>query len=387
MFFAGQLVSVIGTWMQSVALGWLVITLTGSVFWLGVVTAVRFGPALVVTLPAGLLADRRDRRAIMIWTSVASAAAAAVLALATLTGVVSIGWVVVVAFVAGTANAIEAPARQAYVAELAGAERRSAAIAMNSLIWNGARVIGPAIAGIMVAIVGPGWVFAANGVSYLGVVYALVSIRFRPPVREVATVGPYRELAAYLRSTPTVAWQLALIGVSSVFASGYLYLGPAISRDLGSGADGLGVLMAAAGIGAVIAGLQLAVRPAPAGIPGRRRPLLVAAAVSGIGAAGVGLSGSLVLTALLFVVTAVGTVSFNVTTNTLIQAVVPDRLRGRVMSLYALMLLGLIPPGSLLLGAIGDAIGAATALAVGGLAWLVIALPAIVLAPALRPRP
>lgn len=363
--------------MQSVALGWLVITLTDSVFWLGVVTAVRFGPALVVTLPAGLLADRRDRRWVMIWTSVAGSVAAAVLALATLTGAISIGWVVAVAFVAGTANAIEAPARQAYIAELAGADRRSAAIAMNSLIWNGARVIGPAIAGVVVAVVGPGWVFALNAISYVGVVTALLAISFRPAPRDVAAIGAYRELLAYLRATPSVAWLIGLVGASSMFASGYLYLGPAIARDLGSGADGLGILMAAAGIGAVIAGLTLTVRSAGGDPSDRRRPFVVASVISGLGAVGVACSGSLAVTAALFVVTAIGTVSFNVSSNTRIQSIVPDRLRGRIMSLYALMLLGLIPPGSLLLGTIGEAIGAAAALALGGAIWLAIALPAI----------
>lgn len=387
LFFAGQLVSVIGTWMQSVALGWLVITLTGSVFWLGVVTAVRFGPALIVTLPAGLLADRRDRRWVMVWTSVAGAVAAAVLALATLAEVTSIEWVVAVAFVAGTANAIEAPARQAYIAELAGADRRSAAIAMNSLIWNGARVVGPAIAGIVVALVGPGWVFVVNAVSYLGVVAALLAISYRPAIRDVAANGAYRELLAYLRATPSVAWLLALVGASSMFASGYLYLGPAIARDLGSGADGLGILMAAAGVGAVIAGLRLAVRPMHAASSERRRPLIVAAGISAVGAVGVAFAGSLALTAAMFVVTAVGTVSFNVSTNTRIQSIVPDRLRGRIMSLYALMLLGLIPPGSLLLGALGDAIGAAQALAAGGAIWLVISLPVLASVSALRRAP
>ena len=375
LFFAGQLVSVIGTWMQSVALGWLVLTLTGSALWLGIATAVRFLPALVVTLPAGLVADRHDRRIVLLWTSIVSGVAAAILAILTLGGWVTIGWVIAITAIAGAANAFEAPARQALVAELAGAERRAAAIALNSVIWNGARVVGPAIAGVGVATIGPGWIFAVNAVSYLAVILAVLLVAHRPAPRLVAATGAYRELGRYLRSNPAVTWLLALIGLNTMLASGYLYLGPAVARDLGVGPDALGLLLSAAGIGAVVAGLRLSVRPSgPAGGPGLVGP----AVVTGVVGLAMPLAASLPVAALLFGLVAVGGVSYNVTTNTRIQAIVPDRLRGRVMSLYALMLFGCIPPGSVVLGAIADRIGALGALAIGAGAWLAIAMPIVI---------
>jgi MFS family permease len=375
--------------MQSLAVGWLVVELTGSAWWLGVVTAVRFVPSLVVGLPAGLLADRRDRRLVMVWTSLGGALAAAILALVALADVASLGWLLAATLISGIANAVEAPARQAYVAELAGAERRAGAIAMNSLIFNGARVAGPAVAGIVVALAGPAPVFVANALSYAAVVAALLALRHRPAPREVAGRGAYRELVSYLRATPAVTWLLVLIGAQTMLASGHLYLGPAIARDLGAGAEGLGILMSGVGFGAVLAGLRLAVRPAAPEARRTRRPLVLAVSLTGLASLGVALSLALPTTAGLFGLVAAGSVSFNVTTNSRVQAIVPDRLRGRVMSLYSLMLLGLIPPGSLALGALGDAIGAANALAVGGLAWLAVALPALLLVPGLRdaPRP
>ena len=367
-FWIGQLISVTGTWMQSVAQGWLVLQLTGSPFLLGVAVGARALPVLILGVPAGVAADRFDRRRVILATSVVGAATSVLLAALTLTGRVDYGIVLILAIVAGAANAIEMPARQSLVVELAGPRLLANAIALNSLLFNGARVLGPALAGLIVAAYGPGWAFAVNAASFVPVVVGLLLIApaaARPLTAARKAVG---ELVAYLRLETRVTALLGLLALQTTFASGHLVIGPAVARDLGVGAEGLGFLLAATGLGAVLAGLRLAAFPDGGS---RWRILAAAGLLLGLALGGVAIARGFAVTLGCFAAAGVGMVTFNASANTLIQSLVGEALRGRVMSLYTIVQLGLIPAGALFMGALADRLGAAEALGVGGLLWAV----------------
>jgi len=367
-FWTGQLISVTGTWMQSVAQGWLVLQLTGSPFLLGVAVGARALPVLILGVPAGVAADRFDRRRVILATSIVGAASSALLAALTLSGRVDYGVVVALAIVAGAANAIEMPARQSLVVELAGPRLLANAIALNSLLFNGARVVGPALAGLIVAAYGPGWAFAVNAASFAPVIVGLLLIApaaARPLTAARKAVG---ELVAYLRSETRVTALLGMLALQTTFASGHLVIGPAVARDLGVGAEGLGYLLAATGLGAVVAGLRLAAFPDSGS---RWRVLAAAGLLLGAALAGVAIAPGFAVTLGCFAAAGVGMVTFNASANTLIQSLVGEALRGRVMSLYTIVQLGLIPAGALFMGALADRLGAAEALGVGGLLWVV----------------
>jgi MFS family permease len=366
-FWLGQLVSVTGTWMQTVAQGWLILLLTGSPFVLGVAAAARSVPVLLLVVPAGVVADRFDRRKIVIATSTVAMLASGLLGILTIAGSIDVPTVLVLAAVLGVTNAFELPARQSYVSELIGQRHLANAIALNSVVFNSARVVGPAIAGILVAVVGPGWAFALNSLSYLPVIVGLLMIgRVHVPRLGIAARTAVPEVVRYLRGEPRVSALLGLLAAQTIFASGHLILGPSLAQDLGQGAEGLGVLLSATGVGAIVGGLRLA---ATSHRPERWRVLLLAGLALAAGLIGVGLTRSYAITLLCFVVSGWGMVTFNASSNTLIQTLVPDRLRGRIMSLYALVLLGLMPAGGLLMGALATAWDSATALAIGGLAY------------------
>jgi MFS family permease len=381
-FWIGQLISVTGTWMQTVAQGWLVLTLTGSPFVLGVAAAARSIPVLILVVPAGIAADRFDRRKIVVTTSIVSTVASSVLAILTIAGTIDIGMVLIIAIVLGISNAFEMPARQSYVSELIGPRHLANAIALNSLLFNGARVVGPAVAGILVALVGPGWAFGINALSFIPVIIGLLMIsRVHVPRAAIAARYAVPEAIRYLRGEPRVSALLALLAAQTIFASGQFILGPALAQDLGQGAEGLGVLLSAAGAGAVVGGLRLA---ATANRSERWRVLLLAGIALAVGLVGIGLTRSYPITLLCLVVTGWGTVTFNASSNTLIQTIVPDRLRGRMMSLYTLVLLGLMPVAGLLMGALATQFGSAVAIAIGGFVYGVIVLAAFAAARPLR---
>lgn len=381
-FWVGQLVSVTGTWMQTVAQGWLILLLTGSPFMLGVAAAARSIPVLLLVVPAGIAADRFDRRRIILATSAVAMVASAILGILTILDRIDVPTVLVIAVVLGITNAFELPARQSYVSELIGQRRLANAIALNSLLFNAARVVGPALAGILVALVGPGWAFTVNAASYVPVMIGLVMIsRVHVPRVGIHARSAVSEALRYLRSEPRVAALLGLLAAQTIFASGHLILGPSLAQDLGQGAEGLGVLLSATGAGAVVGGLRLA---ATADRAERWRVLLLAGVALGAGLVGVGLARSYAVTLIGFVVAGWGMVTFNASSNTLIQTIVPDRLRGRMMSLYTLVLLGLMPAGGLLMGALATRFGSAAALGIGGLAYGLIVVAAFALSSPLR---
>jgi MFS family permease len=381
-FYVGQLISVTGTWMQQVALGWFVLELTGSLFLLGVTSAVRSLPVLLFSFVGGIAADRFDRKRIILVANCVALVVTAILAWVTAAGRVDMAGILLLAFALGVTNAFEMPARQAYVVELVGRGDLMNAIALNSLLFNGARVIGPAIAGVLVAAFGPAAAFGVNALSFIPVIVGLLIIH--PPV-VVRTVGRARaafaETMAYLRGETRLAGLLLLLAASTIFASGYLVLGPAIARDLGQGPEGLGLLLSATGIGAIAAGLLLA---SNGHRQGRAASLVVAGLVMAACLVGVAISRSFALTLLLLGGTGWGMVTFNATSNTLIQTIVPDSLRGRTMSLYTIVMLGLLPVGSLLTGAVADVAGVSVALALGAIVWGTIVVVAFATSPRLR---
>jgi MFS family permease len=381
-FWLGQMVSVTGTWMQTVAQGWLILLLTGSPFILGVAAAARALPVLILVVPAGIVADRFDRRRIILATSVVAMAASALMGYLAITGTTDVIPFLVIAALLGVTNAFEMPARQSYVSELIGRRHLANAIALNSLLFNSARIVGPALAGVLVALVGPGWAFLINAVSYGPVILGLLLIsRVHVPRTGIGAWSAIPEIVRYLRSEPRVAALLGLLAAQTIFASGQYILGPSLAADLGQGADGFGVLLSATGVGAIVGGLRLA---ATADRTERWRVLLAAGLALGGGLAAIGLTTSYAVTLLCFVVAGWGMVTFNASSNTLLQTIVPDRLRGRVMSLYTLTLLGLMPVGGVLLGALADAVSSAWAVAVGGGVYLVTIAGAFLLVRPLR---
>lgn len=381
-FWVGQLVSVTGTWMQAVAQGWLILLLTGSPFVLGVAAAARSLPVLFLVVPAGIVADRFDRRLIIIVTTIVSMVASTALAILTILGSIDVPTVLFLGALLGVANAFEMPARQSFVSELIGKRDLPNAIALNSLLFNAARVVGPALAGILVAVVGPGWAFGINAISFVPVLVGLLMIsRVHVPRLGIGARTAVPEAVRYLRGEPRVAALLGLLAAETIFASGHLILGPTLAQDLGQGAEGFGVLLAATGAGAVLGGLRLA---ATSDRTERWRVLLGAGITLGAGLAAVGLSPSYPVTLLCFVVAGWGMVTFNASSNTLIQTIVPDRLRGRMMSLYSLVLLGLMPAGGLLMGALATGLGSAAALGIGGVVYTLLIVAGFTFLPALR---
>ena len=383
LFWSGSFVSNVGFWMQTVALGWLVYDLTRRASLLGTISFCGNLPMLALGLLGGAVADRASRRTIMLGAQVVLASAALALALLTASGRIAVWHVVAIAMVAGTASALYAPVMQAVIPSLVEPADLLNAISLNSVQFNLARVVGPAVAGIVYGAVGPAGCFALNACGFVVLAVALAQIRL--PHRPVATRPPMahalREGLGYARSHPVIWPALALAAAVSVFGFPYIVLMPALARDaLGLDATGLGYLMAAVGAGAVLGGLALS---AFGDLP--RKGLVAAASAVGFG--GVLAALTVVRTVqgvgLLFFVMGVLQVTCVASLNTAIQMAVDDRMRGRVMSMMTVILFGFITIGSLLLGALGDWIGVPAALASGGVVVAVAGAAALVRAPGL----
>jgi MFS family permease len=367
LFYAGQLISVTGTWMQTVAAGWLVLELTGSPLALGLVAVARALPVLALSFVGGTLADKIDRRRLLIVANVAAAGVAVALAGLTLSGRIGVEGVLALSFLLGITFAFESPARQSWIIELTGPRHLANAIALNSLLFNAARIVGPALAGVIVAALGPGTAFAINAASFVPVIGVLLVIRPAPVERPpLAGRDAVADVVAYLRQETPVAVMLALLAANTTFASGYIVLGPALARDLGASAAGFGFLMAAAGLGAVVAGLALA---AGSRRVARGRTLLVAGLALASFVAGIGLSDSFPLTILLLIGLGFSMIAYTATSNTLIQTIVPEALRGRIMSLYVIVMVGMMPANGLFAGIVAERFGVGAAFLAGAAIW------------------
>jgi len=367
LFWSGQLVSLIGTWMQSVGQAWIVLELTGSPFKLGVISALQFGPMLFLSLLAGALADRVRKRRLLLLTQSALMFQAFALAALDWTGQIQYWHVAVLAAVYGVANTLDLPARQSFVVELVGKSDLMNAIALNATVFNGARIVGPAVAGLLIARYGVAPAFLVNGLSFLGVLVALAAIRNEgsPRPREAATVS--QEILQGLRyaaGSRLVGLILALLFVISLFVLNFNVLVPLVARDvLHEGARGFGLLMASLGVGAVGGAIALASM-------NRMRPplalIISAALVTSAGVLGLSAVRHFWMAAAVLILAGFTQIVFMASCNTTIQVTAPDHLRGRVMSLYALVFVGTHPFGALLMGGLAEKWGVGSACLWGG---------------------
>ncbi|MGI8607925.1 MAG: MFS transporter [Candidatus Dormibacteria bacterium] len=382
LFFFGQLVSLIGTWTQQVAQGWLVWTISHSPLMLGVVTGAQSVPILLFGLVGGVAADRVPRRTLLIVTQVVAMILAAILAGLTLTGIVSAAnptpslvIVGIIAFALGTVNAFDAPTRQAFVVELVGKKHLMNAISLNSSIFNGARIIGPAIAGVLIATVGIPICFAINAATFVPVIVGLYLIRTRPSADAVtirgSLLGNLSESLRYVRREPLIRDIYLTVVIISLLVFTYSAMLPLFAdKVLHSGAGGYSLLSVAGGLGAVTGALSLAV------VRERRRyrgAWIVAGAIAqSIGVALFALSGNIWISAVMLAIVGFSGISFLARANTALQTRVPDEMRGRVMSIYILLLMGVAPVGAVQLGAMAHFFGAPVALAAESLAAAVL---------------
>jgi len=398
LFFSGQLISLIGTWMQTVAQSWLVYKLTGSGLQLGAVGFASQIPVFLFAPLGGILADRSNRKHVVIGTQVASMLLAFVLAGLTLAHIVTVREVYVLAALLGVVNAFDIPGRQSFLVDMVGKDDLMNAIALNSSMFNGARVIGPAVAGVLVARLGEGWCFFVNGVSYIAVIAGLLMMNVHAPARVSAKTSPWehmREGFEFVNRTAPIRALMILLGLVSMTGMPYVVLMPIFadrilhgggqefasligSHDLG--AVRLGILMGAAGVGALLGALTLAVR---SGVKGLGRWVAVCCAGFGVSLMLFAFSKSFWLSVLLLLPVGYFIMLQMASSNTLIQVMVPDALRGRTMAVYSMMFMGMAPIGALLGGALSDRLGAPMAVAIGGFAsvmgawWFSIQLPKI----------
>jgi len=367
LFFSGQLISLIGTWMQNVAQSWLVYRLTGSSLLLGVVSFAGQIPVFPIAPLAGMVADRWNRRTIVIITQTASMILAFILAALTLTKRVTVWEVTVLAACLGVVNAFDIPARQSFLVEMVGRDDLMNAIALNSSIFNGARIIGPAIAGILVASIGEGWCFFANAVSYIAVIIGLFLMRIPRRVAERTITSAFDHIAEgfrFVRRTAPIRALLLLLGLVSLVGMPYTVLMPVFAKNILHGnARTLGVLGSAAGIGALAGALTLASRRR---VHGLGRWVWMACGVFGLFLILFSLSHWYMLSVLLLVPVGFSLMTQMGATNTLVQSMVPDRLRGRTMAVYSMMFMGMSPLGSILAGAAAERMGAPMTVALGG---------------------
>ena len=374
LFFAGQFVSLTGTWMQSVAQSWLVYRLTGSVVLLGAIAFASQIPVFLLTPLGGAIADRYNRHRILLVTQSVAMMLAFILAFLTLSGRVEIWHLFVIAAGFGIANAFDIPTRQAFAVDMVGKEDLINAIALNSSMFNGARIVGPAIAGILVAAVGEAWCFFGNAVSYVGVLSGLLLMRITPLARPPAG-SPLENISegfGYVIRTKPVLALLLLLGLVSLMGMPYSVLMPIFAEQiLRGGSSTLGFLMGASGFGALAAALVLASRRHVFGLG---RWVMLACGGFGVSLILFSLSRNFWLSAALLVPVGFAMMTQMSSSNTLIQAMIPDELRGRVMSVYSMMFMGMAPLGSLLAGTLAGIIGAPETVALGGLVCIVAAI-------------
>jgi MFS family permease len=383
LFFSGQLISLVGTWMQTVAQSWLVYKLTGSGLLLGSVGFASQIPVFLFAPLGGITADRSNRQRVVVATQTASMILALLLAILTLTHRVTVKEIFVLAALLGVVNAFDIPGRQAFLVDMVGKEDLMNAIALNSSMFNGARVVGPAIAGVLVARLGEGWCFFANGVSYIAVIVGLLMMNVHAPARASVDTSPFEHIIEgfrFVSKTAPIRALLILLGVVSMTGMPYVVLMPIFAdkilhrggQELASligshdlGAVRLGILMGAAGVGALLGALTLAMR---SGVKGLGTWVSVCCAGFGVSLILFAFSTSFWLSVLLLLPVGYFIMLQMASSNTLIQAMVPDALRGRTMAVYSMMFMGLAPVGALLGGALSDRLGAPLTVAIGGLA-------------------
>jgi MFS family permease len=373
LFFFGQGVSLIGTWMQTIAQGWLVYRITHSPFLLGMVGFSGQLPLLLLTPLAGVLSDRWPRRPVLVVTQSLAMLQALALACLTLTGSIQVWHIMVLAVFSGAINSFDMPTRQAFTLEMVDRkEDLPNAIALNSSVFNASRLIGPSVAGILISLVGEGTCFLLNGLSYIAVIVALLSMRLAPPQARAYAGDFLSDLQAgvhYAFGFLPIRNILLLLAVVSLVGMPYTVLMPVFAKDvLHGGAQTLGILMASTGVGALVGTIYLAARNSVVGL-GKRIPL--AAACFGVGLIGFSFSRQMLLSLPLIAVAGFGMMVSMASSNTILQTIAEEDKRGRLMSLYTMAFAGVAPFGSLLAGTLSTHIGAPATLSIGGCVCLV----------------
>jgi len=367
LFFFGQLISLIGTWMQRIAQAWLVLQLTNSAFLLGLVGALQWLPMLILSLIGGVVADRVSKRNLLVLTQTAQMLQAFGLGALVLSGAVRYWHIVLFACALGVTSAFDTPARQSFIFEMVEGTDTMNAVALNSTIFNAARLFGPAIAGLAIASLGMAYAFLANGVSFIPVIAALVMMRVQPIQNvelESGVLTHLREGLAYLVRTPVAIQTIVLVCLESVFVMNFNIIVPVLAKNvLHQDAGGFGLLMSAQGAGALVGALFIAsvshLGPHPAvmyggaALLGAMNLLLAGARQFGVAAVILAAAGASMVT-------------FTATANTTLQVTAPGHMRGRVMSMYALVMGGMTPAGALFTGAVAEMWGAPAELAVAG---------------------
>jgi len=382
LFFSGQLVSLIGTWMQAVAQGWLVLQLTGDPIYLGLVAAAQFTPVLILGLFGGVIADALPKRQTLIVTQVIAMLLAFALFALTVTDNITVTDVLVLALLLGCVNAVDMPTRQSFGVEMVGRGDIRNAVALNSAVFNGARVVGPALAGLVIGATSIAVAFLINGLSFLAVIvaYARMDEAHLSPAPRLTTANSVagvldhmRVGLAYTRATPAILVPIVVICLVSTFGMNFGVLIPPLARDvLHVGATGYGFLMATTGIGSLIAALSIAF--------GRRNRLAyigLGAALTGVAELVLAASGSYALSLVAMFATGLGAIGMAATANATIQMTVPDELRGRVMSVYTTVFAGSTPIGGLIAGAMASSLGVQPAIAIGAGLSLIVGLVTI----------
>ena len=357
LLFFGQLISLCGVWMQITAQGWLILRLTDSPLWLGLIAAAQSLPVLLLSLPAGALADKAPKRTLLLMTQSVSMISALLLALLLFSGQIQVWHVLLAALLGGIVSAVENTARQAFTIELVGREDLMNAIALDSMVFNGSRIIGPATAGALVAAIGEAPAFLFNGLSFLAVIVGLLLMRLRPfqaPARQ-SGVGHLREGIAYIMGEPKVRLLLLQICLLCVFGLAYVPLLPSFARDvLGGDALVFGLVASTNAGGALCAALVIA-------LLGDRIPrvkyMTIALLSYSIFLGGFTLARNLLPALLLIAGVGWAGITSLTISNTLLQAIVPDALRGRVMSVFVLMVMGVSQLSGLMLAGIADLVG------------------------------
>jgi len=384
LFFGGQAISLIGTWMQQVAQAWLVLTITnGDPLWLGVVAAAQFLPVMILGLFAGILADVLPKRQTLLAVQVVMMVLAAILAVLTATGLVQVWMIVLLAILLGCANAVDMPVRQSFAYEMVGPRDVGNAVALNSAMFNGARVVGPAIAGLTIGAFGIALAFAINAASFLAVIVGLSLMRdselrlprLVPRPRSINEVFVnLGEGLRFVRDTPVVLLAVTVVGLVATVGMNFTVLIPPLAANvLHSDATGYGFLMTASGLGALGAAVALV-------IGGRPHPIRIAAGaiVLGIASLVLAVSTSFPLSLALMIPIGAGGITMAATANATIQLSVPDGLRGRVMSVYTTVFAGSVPLGGITAGALASATGIPTTVAIGGFLSLAVGVGAYI---------
>ena len=376
LFFSGQSLSLIGTWVQRIAIPWLVYRLTGSAFLLGFVGFAGQIPTFILAPFAGVLTDRLNRYHIMIVSQILSMIQALALALLFFTNTIEVWNVLLLSVIQGCINAFDTPARQSFVIEMVEDKNDIGnAVALNSSMFNGARLVGPSIAGVLIASLGEGACFLINGISYIFVVISLLLMKVKPQEKkrkDTNIIKEFKEGFTYTFGFPPIRSIIILLTLISLMGMPFSVLMPIFAKDIFHGGSHIfGFLMGASGVGALIGAAYLASRKSVVGL---EKLIPLAAVVFGLGLVSFSLSSSFPLSIILMIITGVGMIIHTACSNTILQTISDNDKRGRVMSFYTMAFMGTAPIGSFLAGSMASMIGAPATLLIGGIACVIGAL-------------